>query len=474
MDKNYDVVIIGAGIGGLVCGCYLAKKGRKVLIIEQHTKPGGYCTSFYRKSYRFDVGVRYVGSVRKGVLNKIFKELNLLNRITFSQFNPTDTIITNESVTKIYSDFDSTLKEFKKNFPREKKPIDKFFKLITNTDIAKIYSQVKNKTFDEILNTFFPRKSIKLTLGALLKNLALAPSEMPAFNAIVFFREFILDSGFYPIGGAQIIPDVIVEEFKNSGGQLVLENKINKIKVTDNKVRAVIDTNDNEIRTKCVVSNADAFETFEQLIDIKSSEKKVVNSLKPTSSMFVIYTGIKNKLSEFLNDSSDIWYIGQENDRDENFVSRKYNLLISFPYLHDSSMHRYLSTIQIYSFAPFKDAEFWNKNRYEVESKILQQTKSILTFFDKLNIEVSVNATPQTFFNYTLNQNGSCFGAMPNLNDSNFLKNTTSIEGLFLAGHWCNNGKDVGVSGAALSGRKCAEIVLKKLGKNWRYGMIRL
>ncbi|HDY75934.1 MAG TPA: NAD(P)/FAD-dependent oxidoreductase, partial [Candidatus Marinimicrobia bacterium] len=53
-QNTYDAVIIGAGIGGLVCGCYLAKAGMKVLIAEQHSKPGGYCTSFRRKGFTFD------------------------------------------------------------------------------------------------------------------------------------------------------------------------------------------------------------------------------------------------------------------------------------------------------------------------------------------------------------------------------------------------------------------------------------
>ena len=44
IDSKYDVIIIGAGIGGLVCGCYLAKAGMKVLIVEKNAKPGGYCT----------------------------------------------------------------------------------------------------------------------------------------------------------------------------------------------------------------------------------------------------------------------------------------------------------------------------------------------------------------------------------------------------------------------------------------------
>ena len=40
-SDRYDVVIIGAGIGGLICGCYLAKANLKILILEQHYKPGG-------------------------------------------------------------------------------------------------------------------------------------------------------------------------------------------------------------------------------------------------------------------------------------------------------------------------------------------------------------------------------------------------------------------------------------------------
>ena len=48
LNNKYDIVIIGAGVGGLACGCYLAKSGFKVLILEQLNKPGGYCSSFRR------------------------------------------------------------------------------------------------------------------------------------------------------------------------------------------------------------------------------------------------------------------------------------------------------------------------------------------------------------------------------------------------------------------------------------------
>ena len=52
MKEKYDTVYIDARIGGLVCGCYLAKAGLKVLIVEKNDKPGGYCSSFERDGFK--------------------------------------------------------------------------------------------------------------------------------------------------------------------------------------------------------------------------------------------------------------------------------------------------------------------------------------------------------------------------------------------------------------------------------------
>ena len=59
-DEETDVVVIGAGIGGLTCGSYLAKHGKRVKVLEQHYVPGGCCTSFSRKGFQFDAGVLHL------------------------------------------------------------------------------------------------------------------------------------------------------------------------------------------------------------------------------------------------------------------------------------------------------------------------------------------------------------------------------------------------------------------------------
>ncbi|MBU2034919.1 MAG: FAD-dependent oxidoreductase, partial [Candidatus Omnitrophica bacterium] len=75
---DYDVIIIGAGISGLVCGCYLAKAGLKTLVVEKNVNVGGYCTSFTRKGFRFDACVHFLSTLRKeGKFHKILNNIGL-------------------------------------------------------------------------------------------------------------------------------------------------------------------------------------------------------------------------------------------------------------------------------------------------------------------------------------------------------------------------------------------------------------
>ena len=53
---DYDVVVIGAGCGGMTAGALLAKQGRKVLVLEQSSRVGGCCSTYEHEGYRFDVG----------------------------------------------------------------------------------------------------------------------------------------------------------------------------------------------------------------------------------------------------------------------------------------------------------------------------------------------------------------------------------------------------------------------------------
>ncbi len=62
---TYDAIIIGAGLGGLIAGAKLSKGGKKVLLIEQHSVPGGCATSFKRGDFTMEVGLHEMDGLHK-------------------------------------------------------------------------------------------------------------------------------------------------------------------------------------------------------------------------------------------------------------------------------------------------------------------------------------------------------------------------------------------------------------------------
>ncbi len=76
---KYDVVVIGSGLGGLVCAYILSREGRSVLLLEKGTQPGGCMQSYCRKGMWYDTGFHYVGGLDEGQsLHSVFRYLGLL------------------------------------------------------------------------------------------------------------------------------------------------------------------------------------------------------------------------------------------------------------------------------------------------------------------------------------------------------------------------------------------------------------
>src|SRR5215470_17624986 len=78
LNRAYDVIVIGSGIGGLAAAAILSKAGKKVLVLERHYTAGGFTHTFQRKGYEWDVGVHYIGEVHRknSVLRRAFDFLS--------------------------------------------------------------------------------------------------------------------------------------------------------------------------------------------------------------------------------------------------------------------------------------------------------------------------------------------------------------------------------------------------------------
>src|SRR5690606_36708267 len=81
-DKQYDVVIVGSGPGGLVSTVILAKEGLHVCVLEENNQFGGNLQTFSRDKKVFDTGVHYIGGLAEGQnLHRYFSYLGIMPQL---------------------------------------------------------------------------------------------------------------------------------------------------------------------------------------------------------------------------------------------------------------------------------------------------------------------------------------------------------------------------------------------------------
>ena len=206
MDKKnkYDAIIIGSGIGGLVCGCYLAKNGLKTLLVEKKSKPGGFCNSFNTKNFHFDGCVHSLGDLSSdGNFYKILNELNVFDKINFIRHNPIDKITSPDHELVFYNNIDDTAASIARSFPNEKKNFIKFLDLILEVDAKKTVARLLNKTFSDILDLYFKNHKLKKMLSLpTFANVGVPAQYLNAFTAIKhIIRAFCWMEDITPKGG---------------------------------------------------------------------------------------------------------------------------------------------------------------------------------------------------------------------------------------------------------------------------------
>src|SRR5450631_4789282 len=66
MMADFNVIVVGSGMGGMSCAAALARTGHRVLLLEQYDKIGGQSHSFTRNDFRWDPGLHYLGGLAPG------------------------------------------------------------------------------------------------------------------------------------------------------------------------------------------------------------------------------------------------------------------------------------------------------------------------------------------------------------------------------------------------------------------------
>jgi phytoene dehydrogenase-like protein len=461
----YDTIIIGAGIGGLVCGCYLAKAGMKVLIAEQHSKPGGYCTSFKRQGFTFDAAAHSFGGYRRGgTVRKVFDELGVSGRVRIKRYDPSDVIITPECEVSFRSELDRTIRSFQAAFPAESNSIEHFFISLSQPEPGSL-AGMRKLTFKTLLDTCFNNEKLKALLSfPLFGNGGLPPSLMSAFAGSKIFAEFLLDGGYYPEGNMQSLPDTLSSIFADLGGTLLLSCPATRIQIKDKRVKGVILRRSDVVKTTCVVSNCDAIQTFSQLLGkthINESVARSLHDMTPSLSMFVLYLGMDGYVQKRLTPGTNIWFLPHHSIEDMYKSAKSRNAGNLAEYMARLSPDG--KTLLAFTNAAFKTKTYWRDVKEKLQDSFIEKIEhSIFPGLSK-HILYKDAATPGTLQRYTLNHRGAAYGwacTPEQFADPEFRK-PSFIEGLYLTGHWTTYAQ--GIPGVTYLGYDTAKLVLKKL-----------
>lgn len=462
---TYDAVIIGAGISGLVCGCFLAKAGMKVLIAEQHFKPGGYCTSFKRNGFTFDAAAHSFGSYRAGgIMNKVLEDLNLSDRIKIKRYDPSDIIISPDHKLVFWSDVDRTVQGLQNAFPHESKKIHNFIYFLLNHRPGD-FAALRKKTFKYLLDKYFTDDKLKAALALpVLGNGDLPPSLISAFSAAKIYSEFLLDGGYYPEGGMQSLPDILSERFKEFGGKLLLSCRVEKITNRDNFVTGVVLNKDISVHSKYVISNCDANQTFFELLEKKIISNEFFDKLSnmtPSLSMFVLYLGIDALFDTLPKAGTNLWFLPHY-DIEGLYLSAKEMASDQFADYYMVRVSPDNKTVLAFVNAPFRDENYWTYNKKELlESFLMRIERSTIPHLSNHVVHKEA-ATPVTLYNYTLNHRGAAYGwagTISQFADPDF-KKPSFANGLYLTGHWSTYAR--GLPGVAYLGYDTAKNILKR------------
>ena len=240
----WDAIVIGSGLGGLSAAAAFARQGFKALVLEQHTAPGGYATTFKRPGgFVFDVSLHSttVGE-RNGIFNLIpgFPEIEdvtfLPHRTLYRSIYPDDDIRVPARDVPAY------IKLLTDRFPAEKEGIAGLFEDMKGLaeEVAKL-SQAQGQTDMSAFPKTYPYvfKSFGKTWGALMEArikdpklkaivsslwgyYGLPPSKLSSFYYALPTYGYLEQGGYYPVGKSQKISDAFVKFIRDRGGEVKL------------------------------------------------------------------------------------------------------------------------------------------------------------------------------------------------------------------------------------------------------------
>lgn len=500
LRDRYDVIVVGAGLGGLTAAGLLAKRGLSVLMIDQQNKPGGACTSFKREDHVFDVGAAMLyGFGEKGfrpfrfLLNELEEPIDIVAHATLARM----TFEGHEII--FWPDIDRFIDELCALFPEEKQGLHAFY-----ADLYKMYENIVIK--NEVISPpseFSPRQGLRRLLSDPLSILSMqkllststqeilkkyfhtpeifnffdklcsaysytTASETPGVMAATMFIDNHVGGVYFPAGGAQMLPNTIEKAIERFGSQVLYRHLVDEILIQDDKAYGVRLKDGEVILADKVVANATVWNIYGKLVrpeHISAERMKWVQSLVPTFPSMTLYM-VVNRQS--LPENLYPWEIFIENRKviDSSDLTLYINSLVDSTLCPPDELVVMAIAPNLKQW-PHIDEDGYHSIEYEAQKQheadlMIDQIEQHLPGFRKA-IRSLIIGTPTTIERYLL-KNGGAVGGPKNQIGQEMMKRLharSEWKNLYFCGD--STVMATGAPATTVSGVGAANVILREL-----------
>ncbi|MCX6425270.1 MAG: phytoene desaturase family protein [Actinobacteria bacterium] len=496
-EQSGEIVVIGAGIGGLAAATRLAKAGFKVKIFEASSQPGGKCRTININGYSFDTGpsLLTLPAVYRDLFLKSGKHLGQVLKVTpvepaFDYFFPDGTRLTlpsssrAETSTAIEKSFgrkaaiewEDLMKRAEKMWAVSREPF-------VESELGSITSLIIRPKIFADLFTIAPWRSLRSLVNRKIRDPHLRtlidryatytgsdPRKAPAVLLTIPYVEMVF--GAWHIGGGiGRLGQALAERAENCGALIEYNCPVSQILTSDGKVTGVKLNDGRIIDSQTVISNADSELTYGTLLGdlaVARKEKRKIMKSEPSLSGFYLTIGLKGKRSNLNHHTISF---------PENYDAEFDAVFKDFQPVADPTL--YICSPQDEQMVPNQDLanheslfvlvnaprHSKNGNGFDwsttgVAKKYADHLVDLLVskgFIERERIEVLEYGSPLQIENNHLAPGGSIYGRSSNGARAAFgrAKNRSPIDGLYLVGGSAHPGGGlplVGLSGEIVAG----------------------
>jgi all-trans-retinol 13,14-reductase len=515
---DVDTVVIGSGAGGLTAAVAFARRGDRVLVLEQHDRPGGWCHSFTLGGHLFSPGVHYVGDLHEGGrLRAVYQGLGLGADLTWFELDPRgfDRVRIDPEGPgeggfrfEIPRGKEAFADALARAFPHEAGAARRVLDVVAGIDrglgaamrargvVDLALLPVRARTlvrhgfgsFASLLDRCGVRDPrLRAVLGIQGGDHGLPPSKVPAaVHAGVMAHYF--EGGYYPRGGGFAIPRALLRALKRAGGDLRVRAPVERILVERRgllrrRVAVGVRLASGEtIRARRVVSNADPGVTFGKLLDPADVSRLTLARLRRARwsvSCVSLFLGVDLDPRAAGLTSGNVWWTTTPDLDQVDRASQLPDLdglppalFVTCTTLKDptKALHQGAHTLEAFAFVPWglfapwagspsgaRPAEYEAFKR-RLEAWMLRGLARVVPGVER-HVTFSALGTPLTNVHYVASTNGALYGTEKALDQIGPLAwgPATELEGLWLCGA---STLSHGVAGASFSGIAVAKAAL--------------